>query len=90
MRSSRGLQRLTANAKVGTVLGSIPATSDTAESEGLQMKQCQQKHKNIKAEMIEKKKYFQKSSCEEARVVFYTTAFCSVSNSAHVFWLSIS
>jgi hypothetical protein len=33
-------QRLTANAKVETVLGSIPASSDTVESEGRQMKQC--------------------------------------------------
>ncbi len=34
------LERLTANAKVATVLGSIPASSDTVESEGRQMKQC--------------------------------------------------
>jgi hypothetical protein len=43
MRSSRvhaWLERLTANAKVATVLGSIPASSDTVESEGRQMKQC--------------------------------------------------
>ncbi len=33
-------QRLTANAEVATVLGSIPASSDTVESEGRQMKQC--------------------------------------------------
>jgi hypothetical protein len=33
------LQRLTANDKVGTVLGSIPASSNT-ESERRQMKQC--------------------------------------------------
>jgi hypothetical protein len=32
-------ERLTANAKVATVLGSIPASSDTVESEGRQMKQ---------------------------------------------------
>ncbi len=31
---------LTANAKVAIVLGSIPASSDTVESEGRQMKQC--------------------------------------------------
>jgi hypothetical protein len=36
MRSSR----LTANAVIATVLGSIPASSDTVESEGRQMKQC--------------------------------------------------
>ncbi len=35
------LERLTANAEVATVLGSIPASSsDTVESEGRQMKQC--------------------------------------------------
>ncbi len=34
------LERLTANAKVATVLGSIPASSDTVDSEGRQMKQC--------------------------------------------------
>jgi hypothetical protein len=33
------LERLTANAGVATVLGSIPASSDTVESEGRQMKQ---------------------------------------------------
>jgi hypothetical protein len=33
------LERLTANALVATVLGSIPASSDTVESEGRQMKQ---------------------------------------------------
>ncbi len=30
----------TANAEVATVLGSIPASSDTVESEGRQMKRC--------------------------------------------------
>ncbi len=34
------LKRLTANAVVATVLVSIPASSDTVESEGRQMKQC--------------------------------------------------
>jgi hypothetical protein len=51
MRISQvGLDRLTANALVATVLGSIPASSDTVESEGLQMKQCRKKyiHKKIK------------------------------------------
>jgi hypothetical protein len=33
-------KRLTANAEVATVLGSIPATFDTVESEERQMKQC--------------------------------------------------
>jgi hypothetical protein len=31
---------LTANVKVATVLVPIPASSDTVESEGRQMKQC--------------------------------------------------
>ncbi len=34
------LERLTANAAVATVMGSISASSDTVESEGRQMKQC--------------------------------------------------
>ncbi len=34
------LDRLTFNAEVATVLGSIPASSGTVESEGRQMKQC--------------------------------------------------
>ncbi len=34
------LERLTVNAVVATVLGSILASSDTVESEGRQMKQC--------------------------------------------------
>ncbi len=34
------LERLAANAIVATVLGSIPASSDTVDSEGRQMKQC--------------------------------------------------
>ncbi len=40
MRSSRVVRALTANAIVATVQGSIPATSDTVESEGRQTKQC--------------------------------------------------
>ncbi len=32
--------RLTANAEVATVQGSIPTSTDTVDSEGLQMKQC--------------------------------------------------
>jgi hypothetical protein len=48
MRSSRirgldlaeWLERLAVNGDVATVLGSIPASSDTVESEGRQMKQC--------------------------------------------------
>jgi hypothetical protein len=34
------VERLIANAKVAIALGSIPASSDTVESEGRQMKQC--------------------------------------------------
>ncbi len=34
------LERLTANAEVATFMGLIPASSDTVESEGRQMKQC--------------------------------------------------
>jgi len=34
------VDELTATAKVATVLGSIPASSDSVESEGRQMKQC--------------------------------------------------
>jgi hypothetical protein len=33
MRSSKGLQRLAVNAKAATVLGLIPASSDTVESD---------------------------------------------------------
>jgi hypothetical protein len=40
MRSSQWLERLAANAVVATVLGSIPASSDSVESEGRQMEQC--------------------------------------------------
>jgi hypothetical protein len=48
MRSSRDcgldlvewLERLTANAEVATVLSSMPACTNTVESEGRQMKQC--------------------------------------------------
>jgi hypothetical protein len=36
--------RVTANAEVATVLGSIPTSSDTVESEGRQMKQCRTKY----------------------------------------------
>jgi hypothetical protein len=34
------LERLTANAKDATILGSIPASTNTAKSEGRQMKHC--------------------------------------------------
>jgi hypothetical protein len=40
MKKAEWLERLTANAKVATVLGSIPACPDTGESEMRQMKQC--------------------------------------------------
>ncbi len=39
-RSSRVVRRLTANAEVATVLGSISASSDAVPSEERQMKQC--------------------------------------------------
>jgi hypothetical protein len=34
------IERLTANIDVATILGSIPASSDTVESEGCQMMHC--------------------------------------------------
>jgi hypothetical protein len=37
---AEGLEHLTANARVATVLGAIPASSDTVKYEGWQMKQC--------------------------------------------------
>ncbi len=42
------LERLTANAKFATWLGSIKASSDTVESERRQIKQCWQKYKKSK------------------------------------------
>jgi hypothetical protein len=54
MRSSRlvdetylaeWLERLTANAEVATVLGATPASSDTVESEGRQIKYIKLKKK---------------------------------------------
>jgi len=52
---------LTANAPVATVLGSIPASVGTVESEGRQMKQCwilyeQKKKKNSPKKYLKKKK----------------------------------
>ncbi len=41
------LERLAVNGKVATVRGSISASSDTAESEGRQMKQCWIKYKKM-------------------------------------------
>jgi hypothetical protein len=38
MRFSPVVERLTVNAEVATILGSIPASSETVESEGRQMK----------------------------------------------------
>ncbi len=37
---ARWLDRLAVTVKVATVLGAIPASTDTVESEGRQMKQC--------------------------------------------------
>jgi len=50
MRCSRvAIERVTANAEVATVLGSIPASSNTVESEGRQMKAVMNKVlKNLK------------------------------------------
>jgi hypothetical protein len=46
------LERLTAHAEVATVLGSIPASSDTVESEGRQMKQTVHRKKNQKITLL--------------------------------------
>ncbi len=57
------LERLTVNAVVATVLGSIPASSDTMESEGRQMKRCwisYIKRKNSKKSPF-KKSFFHES-----------------------------
>ncbi len=48
------LERLTANAEVATVPGSIPASSDTAESEGRQMKHCWIKYVHVLKKTSEK------------------------------------
>jgi hypothetical protein len=40
VKKAEWLEHLTVNAKVATVLGSIPASSDTVESEGQQIKRC--------------------------------------------------
>jgi hypothetical protein len=40
MKPGRAVSTLTVNANIATVLGSIPASSDTVESAGRQMKQC--------------------------------------------------
>ncbi len=44
---------MAANAKVATLLGSIPASSDTVESEGRQMKQCSVTYIKIKIKALE-------------------------------------
>jgi hypothetical protein len=53
------LYKSTANAPVATVLGSIPASVGTVESEGRQMKQCwilyEQKEKNSPKKILKKK-----------------------------------
>jgi hypothetical protein len=41
-------EHLTVNAQVATVVGSIPASSDTVESEGRQTKQCWKCYKKTK------------------------------------------
>ncbi len=51
------IERLAVNAKVATVLASIPASSDIVESKGRQMKQCcvkyMEKRKNKKIPHLE-------------------------------------
>ncbi len=49
------LECLAVNAKVATFLGSIPASSDTVESEGRKMEQCWKKIKKSKKSLLEKK-----------------------------------
>ncbi len=51
------LESLTTNAEVATVLGAIPASSDTVESERHQMNQCRIKYwKNENKEKKEEQK----------------------------------
>ncbi len=50
---AKWLERLIANAEVPTVLGSIPASSDTVESEERQMKQCWIKYIEEKNQQIQ-------------------------------------
>ncbi len=40
MNEAEWLERQTANGEVATILGSIPTSSDTVETEGRKMKQC--------------------------------------------------
>jgi hypothetical protein len=57
MRSSRVvIERLTTNAELATVLDSIPASSDTVESEGRQMKYNKENYKNRKIEIRQSEK----------------------------------
>ncbi len=52
------VKRLTANAEIAIILGSIPASSDTVKSERRQMKQCWIKYwKNKKHPHIESSRY---------------------------------
>ncbi len=63
---AKWLERLTANAPVATVQGSIPASVDTVDSEGRQMKQCWiQYEKKIKKSL---QKIFEKKE-KELRVL---------------------
>jgi hypothetical protein len=57
------LERLAVNDKVATVLGSIPAASDTVESEGRQMKQCRVKYVKEKIFLNSPFKNIQGPSC---------------------------
>jgi hypothetical protein len=54
MRSSQVVRASGCNSEIATVLGSIPASSDTVESEGRQMKQCLHLRKNRKIPPLKK------------------------------------
>ncbi len=69
------LERLTANAVVATVLGSITASSDTVESEGRQMKQCWISYR--KKEKLIKKQWSSLNFSNPARVTFLFLLYAS-------------
>ncbi len=78
------LERLTANAEVATVLCSIPASSDTMESEGRQMKQCWIKYRKKNKNPPQKKR---KKECiqgttliqlKESSILLFWSTFSSV------------
>ncbi len=70
---AKRLECLAVNAKVATVLGSIPAYSDSVESEGEQMKQCWITYtKRIKS----KKSPLKKLLCVQVYEKRYTKSLC--------------